>query len=253
MTKDDETTAKLKPAGWEEYETPKSQGSNWASEQAGYDAIKASVGEFKSFMEDNFIKGSNSPILSKGTQIIIEKIEELPLVHKQSIISKLKPIRNKLNNLKTESQDSFEDFTNQYVKEFQNIANVVDTVVNNVVNKVSNKIERTTCTQKLQELINSEKEKEEIKVQKEREDWNQKISHGEWVETNVSPKVKLVLSIEEALKNAPKIDLASLAQEAQKETKQAKKFMLPSVGKTFNKAKNALSIRKNKNNSPQIG
>ncbi len=40
--------------------------------------------------------------------------------------------------------------------------------------------------------------------------------------------------------NAPKIDLASLAEEAKKEGKKAQKFVLPSVGKgLISKVKNA--------------
>lgn len=242
---DDHTKDELKPEGWEEYEQPESSPNNWSSEKEGHEKIRVLLRNFKSFMEDNFIQGSNSPILSQGAQVIIEALDELPVMYKNAIT---KTTLNKLQALKSQSQsqDSLEDFTNQYIKEFQNIAKAIDKIA-------GNKVKRTTCDQKLQKLISSETAKEEIQTQKERDNWNQRLAHAEWVDANLSPKVKLVSSINEALKSARKVDLAeSLAQEAIKDGKQAKGFVLPSARKTLNRIRSALSISKNKNKGPQI-
>jgi len=251
MLDDDNTEDELGPKGWEEYEKPKSSTNNWASEKEAHEKIRVLMRDFKSFMEDNFIQESNSPVLSKGTQIIIEALDELPIMYKNAIT---KTTFNKLQALKSQSQsqDSLEDFTNQYIKEFQNVAKAIDKLVDNAVSKAVSKVERATCNEKLQKLINSERAKEEIQSQQEKDNWDKRLAHAEWIGANLSQKAKLVSSIDEALKSTNKID-PSLTQEVEKDIKQAKRFVLPPPRKTLDRIRGALSIPKNKKKDHQIG
>lgn len=225
----------LQIKGWEEYEKPKSSNANKSFDQADVEKNRLFAEEFKVFIEQNFIKESNDSVISKSAQIIIDAVEKLPIYFKDDYSLKL----SKLKELKVQSQDSYVDFTDKYIEQFRNIAKFIAKRSKGASN----------CDQELEKVIKSEREreKEELKAQKEREDMDRQVAHAEWVDGNLSPKVKLISSIDESMANAPKMDLSSLAEEARKEAKKAKKFVLPSVSKgLISKVKNALSFSKKK-------
>ncbi len=160
--------------GWEEYEKPRSINANRSFDQAGVEKNRLFAEEFKVFMEQNFIKESNSSVISKSAQIIIDAVEKLPIYFKDDDSLKL----SKLKELKAQSQDSYVDFTNKYIEQFRNITKFIAKSSKGAIN----------YHQELEEVIKSEREKEELKAQKEREDMDRQVAHAEWIDGILAQK-----------------------------------------------------------------